>query len=420
MEQAQGRISRITQHLVPEETAGFDGLNARDVVIVSYVRTPIGGFNGSLTPLTAIQLGSIAIKGALKKINLDPKHVEEVIMGNVLQANEGQAPARQAALGAGIPNTVPCTTVNKVCASGMKSVMFAASSIRMGQVDVVVAGGMESMTNAPYYLPKARQGYRMGDNKVIDGIMRDGLTDAYANNAMGVFAELCSEKHGIPREQQDAYAAQSFQRAKDAWKAGAFKEEVVPVELPAAKGATPKSVTEDEDHKRMDPSKLPQLRGVFGRKQTVTAGNASTISDGAAAIVLMSVSKARDLGLQPLAVIRGMADAAQAPEEFTTAPALAIPKALKNANVTAQQVDFYEVNEAFSVVCEANKKLLNIPANKINVFGGAVSIGHPIGCSGARIIGTLITVLKAKNGRIGVASICNGGGGASAIVIERL
>lgn len=396
-------------------------LAARDVVIVSFARTPIGAFNGSLASLSATELGSIVIREALKRANLSPKLVDEVFMGNVLQANEGQAPARQAALGAGLPNSVPCTTINKVCASGMKAAMIAATSIKLGLIDVAIAGGMESMSNCPYYLPKVRQGLRMGDSKVIDGMIKDGLWDVYGDYHMGVCAEICSEKYKIFREQQDAYALLSFQRASAAWKEGHFKEEVVPVEIRSSRpGERTTVVEEDESYKRLDVSKLKTLRGAFGRGNTVTAGNASSIADGAAALVLMSANKARALGMKPLALIRSFADAAQSPEEFTTAPALAIPKAIKLAGLSFSDVDYYEINEAFSVVVEANIKLLNLDRSRVNVFGGAVSIGHPIGCSGARIIGTLLSVLRQKNGKIGVAAICNGGGGASAIVLERI
>ncbi|MFT5337871.1 MAG: acetyl-CoA C-acetyltransferase [Sphingobacteriales bacterium] len=391
----------------------------KEVVIVSAVRTPIGSFGGSLASVPATKLGAIAIKGALGKINLDPKEVQEVIMGNVLQANNGQAPARQAAIFAGIGHEVPCTTVNKVCASGMKTVMMAAQAIRSGDVDVVVAGGMENMSSVPYYLDKARTGYRLGDGAIIDGLVKDGLTDVYNKYHMGNAAELCASEHGFSREDQDAFAIESYSRSAAAWKAGKFSEEIVPVEIPQRKG-DPILFSEDEEYSNVKLEKIPTLRAVFQKDGTVTAANASTLNDGAAALVIMSAEKAASLGLTPLAKISAYADAAQAPEWFTTAPAKALPIALDKAGIKAGDVDYFELNEAFSVVGLANCKLMGLPADKVNVNGGAVSLGHPLGCSGARIIVTLINVLKQNNGKFGAAGICNGGGGASAIVIENI
>lgn len=391
----------------------------KEVVIVSAVRTPIGSFGGMLAGFSATELGSIAIKGAMEKINLNPSEVNEVFIGNVISANLGQAPARQAALGAGLPHSVPCTTVNKVCASGMKSVMLGAQSIMLGQNDVVVAGGMESMSNIPYYIPKARFGYKYGNGELVDGLAKDGLWEVYNKFPMGNCADHTAKNMNISREEQDTYAIQSYTRAAEATKAGKFKEEIVGVSIPQRKG-DPILVTEDEEYKNVSFDKIPTLRPVFEKDGTVTAANASTINDGASALVLMSAEKAKELGLKPLAKITGFADAAQDPLWFTTAPALAIPKAMKMANISADQVDFYEINEAFSAVALANMKQLDIPADKINVNGGAVALGHPLGCSGARIITTLVNVLAQNNGKVGVAGICNGGGGASAIVIERI
>lgn len=391
----------------------------KEVVIVSAVRTPIGSFGGMLAGFSATELGSIAIKGAMEKINLNPSEVNEVFIGNVISANLGQAPARQAALGAGLPHSVPCTTVNKVCASGMKSVMLGAQSIMLGQNDVVVAGGMESMSNIPYYIPKARFGYKYGNGELVDGLAKDGLWEVYNKFPMGNCADHTAKNMNISREEQDTYAIQSYTRAAEATKAGKFKEEIVGVSIPQRKG-DPILVTEDEEYKNVSFDKIPTLRPVFEKDGTVTAANASTINDGASALILMSAEKAKELGLKPLAKITGFADAAQDPLWFTTAPALAIPKAMKMANISADQVDFYEINEAFSAVALANMKQLDIPADKINVNGGAVALGHPLGCSGARIITTLVNVLAQNNGKVGVAGICNGGGGASAIVIERI
>ena len=391
----------------------------QEVYIVAAVRTPMGSFGGSLSAISATQLGAIAIKGALAKINLDPNKVEEVYMGNVLQANLGQAPARQAAIFAGLPNTVPATTVNKVCASGMKAVMLAAQSIMLGDNDIVVAGGMESMSNVPFYLDKARQGYKLGHQQATDGLIKDGLWDVYNDYHMGNAAELCASSCNISREEQDAFAIESYHRAQAAFEKGLFTEEIVSVEIPGRAGAVT-IVAEDEEFKSVKFDKIPGLKPVFKKDGTVTAANASTLNDGASAMVLMSEEKALALGLKPLAIIRGYADAQQAPEWFTTAPAKAIPRALAHAGITADQVDFYEINEAFSVVALANNQALELDATKVNVNGGAVALGHPLGSSGCRIIVTLLSVLKQNNGKIGVAAICNGGGGASAIVIERL
>ena len=391
----------------------------KEVYIVAAVRTPLGSFGGKLSGLTAVELGSAAIKGALQKAGVDPKEVQEVLMGNVISANLGQAPARQAAIGAGIGYHVPCTTINKVCSSGMKAVMFAAQSIMTGQNDLVVAGGMESMSNVPYYVPKARFGYKYGNAELVDGLVKDGLFEVYYKFPMGNCADNTAKEMNISREEQDAYAIQSYTRAADAWKAGAFKDEVVPVEIQGRKGETI-VIDEDEEYKNVMFDKIPSLRPVFEKDGTVTAANASTMNDGASALVLASKEKVEELGLKPIAKILGFADAAQDPLWFTTAPALAIPKAIKNAGITAEQVDYYEINEAFSAVALANKKELNLDNDKLNVFGGAVSLGHPLGASGARIIATLNSVLHQKDGKIGVAGICNGGGGASAIVIEKV
>jgi acetyl-CoA C-acetyltransferase len=391
----------------------------REVYIVSIARTPIGSFGGSLASLSATQLGAAAIKGALEKISLNAAEVNEVYMGNVLSANVGQAPATQASIFAGIPNNTPCTTVNKVCASGMKAIMLGAQSIMLGDNDVVVAGGMESMSNTPYYVSSNRWGAKMGHGQMLDGIIKDGLWDVYQNYHMGNAAELCAREKNISREEQDAYAIESYKRSAAAHDAGYFKDEIVPVSIPQRKG-DPVLVTSDEEYTNVRFDKIPELRPVFEKDGTVTAANASTINDGAAAVILMSKEKAESLGIKPLAKIRGFADAQQAPEWFTTAPALAIPKAMAKAGVKAEEVDFYEINEAFSVVCIANNQMLNIDPAKANVFGGAVSLGHPIGSSGARIIVTLVNVLEKKGGKIGVAGICNGGGGASAMVIEKM
>jgi len=391
----------------------------KEVYIVSAVRTPIGSFGGSLSSLTAIELGSIAIKGALAKANVDAKEVNEVYMGNVVSANLGQAPARQASVAAGIGYNVPCTTINKVCASGMKAVMLGAQGIMLGQNDVVVAGGMESMSNIPYYIPKARYGYKYGNGELVDGLAKDGLWEAYYNFPMGNCADNTAKEMSISREDQDAYAINSYKRSAESWANGAFNDEIVPVEVPQRRGE-PILVSEDEEYKNVKFEKIPGLRPVFSKEGSVTAANASTINDGASAIVLMSKEKAEELGVKPIAKIIGFADAAQDPIWFTTAPALAIPKAIENAGLTKDDIDFYEINEAFSVVALANNKEMDLDAEKVNTLGGAVSLGHPLGASGARIIATLTNVLHQKGGRYGAAGICNGGGGASAIVIEKM
>lgn len=388
-----------------------------NVVIVSAVRTPIGRFMGALSSIPAPTLGALAIKGALEKIDLPPEQVEEVYMGHVVQAGTGQAPARQAALHAGIPHTVPCTTVNKVCASGMKAIMHAAQSIALGENTIVVAGGMESMSLVPHYA-YMRKGLKFGAASLIDGLQKDGLVDVYDQQAMGVCAEACAAKHQLSREAQDAFAIQSYQRAAEAWKAGKFKDEVIPVPVPQRKG-DPIVVTEDEEYKQVHLEKIPTLRPAFTQDGTVTAANASTINDGAAAVVLMSAKKAAALNLKPLATIKGYADAAQEPKWFTTAPAKALPKALHRAGVSMDAIDFFELNEAFAVVGLANMKLLGLEDTRVNIHGGAVALGHPLGCSGARIVVTLLHILKQHNAKRGAAAICNGGGGASAMVFER-
>lgn len=388
-----------------------------EVVIVSAARTPIGSFLGALSSIPAPKLGAVAIKGALDKINLNPELVEEVLMGNVVQAGTGQAPARQAAIYAGIPHSVPCTTVNKVCASGMKAITQAAQSIKLGDAQIVVAGGMENMSLIPHYL-HARTGTKFGPASLIDGLQKDGLVDAYNQNAMGVCADNCATKYGFSREDQDAFALKSYQRSAKAWKDGKFNNEVVPVEVPQRKGP-PITITEDEEYKNVRIDKIPQLRPAFSKDGTVTAANASTINDGAAALVLMSRSKAAELGLKPLACIKSYADAAQAPEWFTTAPAKALPKALKKAGISINDIDYFEFNEAFSVVGLANMKILGLTDSNVNVNGGAVSLGHPLGCSGARIVITLLNILEQNNAKLGAAAICNGGGGASAMILER-
>ncbi len=390
----------------------------KQVVIVSAVRTPIGSFMGALSSIPATQLGTIAIQGALSKINLNPSIVDEVFMGHVVQANCGQAPARQAALGANIPNTVPCTTINKVCSSGLKSVMLAAQSIALGQSDVVVAGGMENMSQIPHYT-HLRNGQKFGNTTLIDGLLKDGLTDVYAQNAMGVFADNCALDYAISRASQDDFAINSYQKAQNASNEGVFKNEIIPVPVPQRKG-DPIIVDRDEECFNVKFEKVPNLRPAFSKEGTVTAANASTINDGASALVLMSKEKAQELGLSILAVIKGYADAAHEPEKFTTAPSKAIPKALKNAGISQNEIDYFEINEAFSVVALANQKELNIDSEKLNINGGAVALGHPLGCSGARILTTLIHTLVAKKAQYGVAGICNGGGGASAMVIQNI
>lgn len=390
---------------------------SKEVVIVSAARTPIGSFLGSLSTIPAPKLGAIAIKGAIEKINLKPEMVQEVLMGNVVHAGTGQAPARQAAIYAGIPNSVPCTTVNKVCASGMKTVMQAAQSIALGDVDIIVAGGMENMSQIPHYL-HARMGTKFGPATLIDGMQKDGLVDAYDQNAMGVCADACATEYNFSREDQDAYAIQSYKRSAAAWESGKFNNEVVPVEVPQRRGE-PIVVSKDEEYTNVKMEKIPALRPAFTKNGTVTAANASTINDGAGAMVLMSREKAEDLGLKILATIIGYADAAHEPEWFTTAPAKALPKALDKAGKSLNDIDFFEFNEAFSVVGLANMKILGLNDSNVNVNGGAVSLGHPLGCSGVRILITLLNVLEQNDAKVGAAAICNGGGGASAIVIER-
>jgi acetyl-CoA C-acetyltransferase len=389
----------------------------KKVVIVSAVRTPIGSFMGGLSTVTAPQLGAAAIKGALNKINLSPELIDEVIMGNVVQAGVGQAPARQAALLAGLPNKTIATTINKVCASGMKAVMQGAQAIMAGDAEIIVAGGMENMSLIPHYL-HLRNGYKFGPANMIDGMQKDGLSDAYDNSAMGVSADLCATEYKISREEQDAFAVQSYERSAKAWEAGKFDSEIVPVSVPQRRGE-PIIIDKDEEYTNVKLDKIPTLAPAFTKEGTVTAANASTINDGAAALILMSEEKAIELGLKPLAFIKSYADAAQEPKWFTTTPSVALPKALNKVGLSVNDVDFFEFNEAFSVVGLANSKILGLDASKVNVNGGAVSLGHPLGCSGARIIVTLINVLAQNNAKIGAAAICNGGGGASAIVIER-
>ena len=391
----------------------------KEVFIVSAARTPMGSFLGSLSSIPAPKLGAIAIKGALDKINLDAKHVQEVYMGNVLQAGEGQAPARQAALGAGLSNETPSTTINKVCASGMKAVMMASQSIKSGDQEVIVAGGMENMSQVPHYY-SARNAVKLGDVKMQDGMLVDGLTDVYNKIHMGVCAEKCAAEYEFSREDQDNFAIQSYKRSAEAWASGKFKDEIVPVEIPQRKGE-PIIFAEDEEYKNVNFDRIGTLPTVFQKENgTVTAANASPLNDGASALVLMSKEKMEELGLKPLAKIVSYADAAHEPENFTTAPAKALPVALKKAGLEVSDIDFFEFNEAFSVVGLANNKILGLDESKVNVNGGAVSLGHPLGSSGARIIVTLINVLKQNNGKYGAAAICNGGGGASAIVIENL
>ncbi|NNL02330.1 MAG: acetyl-CoA C-acyltransferase [Eudoraea sp.] len=389
----------------------------KEVVIVSVARTPIGSFMGSLSTIPAPKLGAIAIKGAMDKINLSPDEIDEVLMGNVVQAGTGQAPARQAAIFAGIPDSVPCTTVNKVCASGMKAVMQAAQSIALGDTSVVIAGGMENMSLIPHYV-HMRTGQKFGPSTLLDGMQKDGLVDVYDQNAMGVCADACAIEHNFSREDQDNFAIQSYSRSAEAWKSGKFSKEVVPVEVPQRRGE-PIIVNEDEEFKNVKLDKIPALRAAFTKDGTVTAANASTINDGAAALVLMSAEKAKEMGLKPIASIKSYADAAQEPMWFTTAPAKALPKAIAKAGIKIEEVDYFEFNEAFAVVGLANMKLLKLEDKNVNLNGGAVSLGHPLGCSGARIIITLLSVLEQNNGKIGAAAICNGGGGASAIILER-
>ena len=390
----------------------------KEVVIVSAVRTPIGSFGGSLSSVSATKLGAAAIKGAIEKAGIDVNIIDEVFMGNVVSANLGQAPARQASLFGGIPNTVPCTTINKVCSSGMKSIMIAAQTIMTGDNEVVVAGGMENMSSVPYYVDSVRKGNKLGDQKLIDGLIKDGLWEVYNNYHMGNAAELCAAEFNLDREEQDRYAVQSYKRSAAAVEGGKFKDEIVPVTIQTRKGDI--VVDTDEEYKNVKFDKIPALRPVFQKDGTVTAANASTINDGAAALILMSKEKADELGLKPIAKIRGYADAAHEPEWFTTAPVKAIPKAIAKAGLSQSDVEYYEINEAFSVVALAAIKELKLDESRVNVNGGAVSLGHPLGASGARITVTLINVLKQNNAKIGVAALCNGGGGASAVVIEVL
>jgi acetyl-CoA C-acetyltransferase len=389
----------------------------QDVYIVSVARTPVGCFGGNLSSLTAPQLGAVAIKAALEKSGIAAELVNEVFMGNVLSANIGQAPVTQAMLGAGIGNEVPSTTINKVCASGMKAVMLGAQTIMNGDNDIVIAGGMESMSHTPYYMDKARNGFKYGHGSIIDGIIKDGLWDPYGNVHMGSCGETCATKFGFTREQQDEYAIQSYTNASQAYKSNYFNNEIAPVSIA---GKEPVIITEDEQYKKVKFDKIPTLKPAFVKDGTITAANASPLSDGASAVVLMSGSKMKELGLKPIAKIIGFADAAQAPEWFTTAPSLAIPKALAKAGLTIADIDYWELNEAFAVVVLANKQLMQIPAEKINVWGGAIALGHALGSSGCRITITLSSILSQMNGKYGVAAICNGGGGASAIVIEKV
>jgi len=388
------------------------------VYIVSAVRTPLGSFGGSLKDFSATQLGAIAIKAAVERAGLQPNQIQEVIMGSVIQANLGQAPARQAAKFAGLSDDVNCTTVNKVCASGMKAIAQATQSILLGDNDIVVAGGMESMSNVPFYSPNLRWGNKYGNVSMIDGLAKDGLTDVYHNYPMGNAAELCAKECNVTREAQDAFAIESYKRSQAAWNEGKFANEIVPVEVVTKKGTV--IIDKDEEPFSVKFDKIPELKPAFLKDGTVTAANASTMNDGAAALVLMSKEKADELGIKPIAIVRGYADAEQAPEWFTTTPSLAVPKAVAKAGLTMNDVDFVELNEAFSVVGIVNTQKMNLDASKVNVNGGAVSLGHPLGCSGARIIVTLINVLKQNNGKIGAAGICNGGGGASAFVIENV
>lgn len=391
----------------------------KEVVIISAVRTPMGSFGGALKSLSATQLGAAVIKGAIEKAGISPEKVQDVLMGCVIQANLGQAPARQAAKFAGLPNETNCTTVNKVCASGMKAISLAAQSIALGDADIVVAGGMESMSNVPFYSENLRWGNKYGNTTMVDGLAKDGLTDVYDGKAMGNAAELCASTCGISREDQDKFAIESYKRSQAAWDKGAFGDEVVPVSIPQRKG-DPVVIAKDEEPFNVKFDKIPTLSPAFIKEGTVTAANASTMNDGAAALVLMSADKAKELGLKPIARIRSFADAEQAPEWFTTTPALAVPKAVAKAGLKMEDVDYWELNEAFAVVGIENTKRMKLDPSKVNVHGGAVSLGHPLGASGARIIVTLINVLKQNNGKIGAAGICNGGGGASAMVIESL
>ena len=389
----------------------------KEVVIISAVRTPMGSFCGKLSQVSATELGSIAIKGAIKKAKISKDIIDEVFMGNVLQANLGQAPAKQSAIMAGLKDTVPCTTINKVCSSGMKSIMIGAQSIIAGDNEIVIAGGMENMSNVPHYLNKVRTGQKLGDVKVIDGLIKDGLTDVYNNIHMGVCAEKCASEMSFSREEQDNFAIESYNKSTNANLKGNFKNEIVPVEIKQRNGNI-SIIDEDEEIKNIDYEKVPNLRPVFKKEGTITAANASTLNDGASALVLMCSQKAKQLNLKPIAKILSYADASQNPEWFTTAPSKALPLALKKAKLTINDIDYFELNEAFSVVGLANINLLKIDKQKVNVYGGAVSMGHPLGSSGSRIVVTLTSVLHQENGKIGVAAICNGGGGASSIIIQ--
>ncbi|NNE28602.1 MAG: acetyl-CoA C-acyltransferase [Saprospiraceae bacterium] len=391
----------------------------KEVYILRALRTPMGSFGGALSGFTAVELGTIAIKGALEKAGVSPDQVDEVYFGNVCSANLGQAPARQAALGADIPKEVPCTTVNKVCSSGMKSVMIGAQSIMLGHNDIVLAGGMESMSNVPYYAPKARWGNKYGDSTLVDGLAKDGLTDAYDHQAMGVCADATAKKYDISREAQDAFSIQSYKRAADSTEKGIFGNEILPVEIPQRRG-DPILMSEDEEYKKVNFDKIPKLRAAFTKEGTVTAANASTINDGASAIILISKEKAEELGLKPQARILSFADAAQEPAWFTTTPPIAAKKALDRAGLSLEDVDYFEVNEAFAVVTMAFNKEMGLSEDKVNVHGGAVALGHPLGASGARILTTLNNVLSTREGKIGLAAICNGGGGASSMIIQRM
>ena len=389
----------------------------KEVYIISAVRTPIGSFGGALAGISATKLGTVAIKGAVTKAGIDAKEVEQVFMGSVMQANLGQAPARQAALFAGLPNTVPCTTVNKVCASGMKAIMLGAQTIMCSDADVVVAGGMESMSNVPFYSENLRWGNKYGNVTMIDGLAKDGLIDVYNNYPMGNASDLCAKECNISREEQDAFAIESYKRSQAAWAAGRFNDEIVPVEIPQRKGDSI-LMKEDEEYKNVKFDKIPELKPAFAKEGTATAANSSTMNDGAAALVLMSKEKADKLGVKPIAIIRGYADAAHAPEWFTTAPSLAVPLAVSKAGLTLADINYFELNEAFSTVGIVNIQKMKLDASKVNVNGGAVSLGHPLGCSGARIVVTLIHVLQQNKAKYGAAGICNGGGGASALVVE--
>ena len=390
-----------------------------EVYVVAYGRTPIGAFSGSLAAKTGVELGVDVIKGVLEKSGIKAEEIQEAILGNVLQANNGQAPARQAALGAGLTYQTACTTINKVCASGLKSIALGAQSIQLGNHEVVLVGGFESMTNAPYYIPNGRAGYRYGNGELVDAIVRDGLQDPFKKGMMGNIAELCAAKYEITREQQDAYATESYKRAQAAYTENAFADELIPVAIPQ-RGGEPKLVTEDDEYKNVKWDKVATVKPAFDKNGTVTAVNASKINDGAAVMILMSKSKMESLGLKPIAKVVSYADSEQDPDWFTTAPSVAIPAAVKRAGLTMDQIDFYEINEAFSVVALANLQELKLDASKVNIYGGAVALGHPIGGSGARIACTLLSVLKNKNGKYGVAGICNGGGGAKAVVFEKL